>query len=63
MTVPADLAADDLLEAMQGDKKVRARAVRFALPRAIGAMARGGDGAWTVEVEPDAILQVLAESR
>ncbi len=63
VTVPADLAADDLLETMQGDKKVRAGAVRFALPSAIGEMTPHADGAWTVEVEPDAILQVLAESR
>jgi 3-dehydroquinate synthetase len=61
--VPDDLAADDLLEAMQGDKKVRERAVRFALPTRIGEMLQRADGAWTVDVEPQEILQVIAASR
>jgi 3-dehydroquinate synthase len=63
VAVPEDLAAADLLEAMQGDKKVRARSVRFALPSAIGEMPQRADGTWTVEVEPEEILQALAESR
>jgi 3-dehydroquinate synthase len=63
VTIPADLAADDLVDAMQGDKKVRAGSVRFALPRRIGEMTQRDDGAWTVEVGRDAILQMLAASR
>jgi 3-dehydroquinate synthase len=61
--VPDDLAADDLLEAMQSDKKVRARAVRFALPTRVGEMLQRADGAWTVDVEPQEILQAIIASR
>jgi len=63
VTVPSDLAADDLLAVMQGDKKVRARSVRFALPRRVGEMAQRDDGAWTVEADDERILQALAASR
>jgi 3-dehydroquinate synthase len=63
VSLAPDLADDDLLEAMQGDKKVRARAIRFALPARLGEMARRSDGAWSVEVEPEAILQAIAASR
>jgi 3-dehydroquinate synthase len=63
VTVPFDLAAEDLLDAMQGDKKVRAGSVRFALPRRVGEMAQHDDGAWTVEVDQERILQALAASR
>jgi 3-dehydroquinate synthase len=63
VAIPSDLAADDLLAAMQGDKKVRAGSVRFALPRRVGEMAQRDDGAWTVEVDEERILQMLAASR
>lgn len=61
--VPDELAADDLLETMQSDKKVRARAVRFALPTRVGEMLQRADGGWTVAVEPQEILQAIAASR
>ena len=64
ITIPEDLAADDLLEAMRGDKKVRAGARPL---RAARADRRDGpcatDGAWTVEVGEDKILQAMAASR
>ncbi len=63
VTLPADLPAEDLLDAMRGDKKVREGAVRFALPRRIGEMAQQPDGAWTVEADEERILQTLARSR
>lgn len=63
VTVPDDLAADALLETMGGDKKVRARAVRFAFPARVGAAPQRADGAWTVEVGAETILQALAASR
>lgn len=63
VSLPPDLAADELLEAMHGDKKVRARAVRFALPARLGEMARHPDGAWSVEVEKERILQAMRECR
>ncbi len=63
VTLPPDLPAEDLLDAMRGDKKTRGGAVRFALPRRIGAMAQQPDGAWTVEADEERILQVLVRSR
>lgn len=63
VTIPDDLAAEDLLEAMRGDKKSRASLVRFALPSRVGAMHERADGAWTVDVGEDNILQTLAASR
>jgi 3-dehydroquinate synthase len=63
VTIPDDLAAEDLLEAMRGDKKSRASLVRFALPSRVGAMHELTDGAWTVDVGEDSILQTLAASR
>lgn len=63
VTIPEDLAAEDLIEAMRGDKKSREATVRFALPSSIGTMHRHADGAWTVDVGEDKILQALAASR
>jgi 3-dehydroquinate synthase len=62
-SVPAALAADDLVEAMHADKKVRAGALRFALPRRMGEMAQSADGAWTVEIEPSLIRHALDSNR
>jgi 3-dehydroquinate synthase len=63
VAVPETLACDDLLEAMRVDKKVRAGALRFALPSAIGEMAHSADGAWTVEVNPADIRAALESCR
>jgi len=63
VTIPDDLVIDDLIETMRGDKKSREGTVRFALPSRIGAMHRRADGAWTVDVGEDNILQALAASR
>lgn len=63
VTVPEELAAGDLLDTLQGDKKARAGTVRFALPQRVGAMPQRADGAWTVEVASDAILHALAATR
>ncbi|HTT68168.1 MAG TPA: 3-dehydroquinate synthase [Gemmatimonadales bacterium] len=62
-TVPETVACDDLLEAMRADKKVRAGALRFALPAAIGRMAHGADGAWTVEMSPAQVRGALEACR
>lgn len=51
-----------LLDAMAMDKKVRAEALRFALPVAIGAMA-GVDSNWTVAVSRDLVQIVLSTAR
>ena len=61
--VPGALAAEALLETMRHDKKVRAGAVRFALPCAIGHMAQSADGAWTVEVPSEEIVRAIEATR
>ncbi len=61
--IPPTLTNEQLLEAMQHDKKVRAGAVRFALPKAIGTMAQSADGAWTVDVAPEKIVRALEANR
>jgi 3-dehydroquinate synthase len=62
-TVPATLAPDALIETMRHDKKVRAGAVRFALPAAVGRMAQSADGAWTVDVPRQEIERALEANR
>lgn len=47
VTLPADLAIEDLLRSMEHDKKNRDGAIRLALPATVGTMARDGDR-WTV---------------
>jgi hypothetical protein len=37
--------------------------VRFALPCAIGRMAQSADGAWTVEIAPERIVDALEACR
>lgn len=57
---PPDAASvDDLVQAMRGDKKARAGAIRFALPERVGAMHRDARGAWTVAVAEDGIRAAL----
>jgi 3-dehydroquinate synthetase len=51
------MAADRLIAAMVSDKKNRGKGIRFALPRAIGAMATGPD--WTTEAGETAIRAAL----
>ncbi len=61
-SLPGGAVVADLLAAMQVDKKVRAGALRFALPRAIGAMFQAPGGEWTVAPDPAAIAAALAAS-
>jgi 3-dehydroquinate synthase len=56
--VPEPVAADRLIAAMSHDKKNRARGIRFALPRELGAMGPGPD--WTTEAATPAIRAALA---
>jgi len=57
--VPADLAANTLLEAMRLDKKRSGTHLRFALPKAIGVMARD-ETRWTIPIDdPSAIVHAL----
>jgi 3-dehydroquinate synthase len=61
--LPPTLDAADLLEAMRHDKKARAGALRFALPKTLGVMAQSADGEWTVEIGSDEILAALKATR
>jgi 3-dehydroquinate synthase len=56
--LPPGATVDKLVALMRADKKVRSGALRFALPREIGAMA-SGDGSWSVPVEESAVRAVL----
>jgi 3-dehydroquinate synthase len=51
---------DVLLDAMKLDKKGRQGAVRFALPSALGEMARTSDGKWT-HTAPEAEIRKILE--
>jgi 3-dehydroquinate synthase len=55
--VRESVATDRLLAAMGSDKKNRGRGIRFALPRALGAMGPGPD--WTTEAGEPAIRAAL----
>jgi 3-dehydroquinate synthetase len=57
---PRDSSIDALLHTMQLDKKARAGSVRFALPRAIGAMQGSAETGWTVSAPEAAIRACLA---
>jgi len=59
VAVPAGVRLDDVLAAMRGDKKARAGAVRFALPRAIGVMHGDAARGWTIGVGEDLVRGVL----
>jgi 3-dehydroquinate synthase len=55
---PPTISVDALLTAMHYDKKTRAGAVRFALPRSIGAMHGDAAPGWTVTA-PDAAVRAM----
>jgi 3-dehydroquinate synthase len=57
--LPPGVTIDRLIALMRADKKVRSGALRFALPREIGAMA-SGDGSWSVPVDESVVRAVLA---
>ena len=57
--LPRGLDAAALLQATHGDKKNRAGAVRYALPRAIGEMEAAG-GAWSIPVADNEVRSLLS---
>lgn len=61
LDLPESATADDLLRAMQVDKKAREGIVRFALPRAIGRMHAEGNG-WTVAAPERVVRQILTSA-
>ncbi len=60
--VPEGTTADSLIAAMRYDKKARDGAVRFALPRRVGAMHLADGDGWTVAV-PEGLLRQRVEDR
>jgi len=58
LELPRSATVDDLIAAMQLDKKARAGTVRFALPQAIGRMYADGKS-WTVAAPQDVVRDVL----
>ena len=57
---PDGASADELIEAMRGDKKVRGGAIRFALPKEIGTMHGDAKHGWTVAVEEKRLREQLS---
>jgi 3-dehydroquinate synthase len=51
VSVPGDAKVEAILAAMRYDKKTRDYAIRFALLRRPGEIARPGDGSWTHQVD------------
>lgn len=60
ITRPAAASVDQLISKMRNDKKSRSGDVRFALPRAIGAMHGGVASGWTVAAPEGMIRELLA---
>lgn len=58
VTLPAALAAEELLTVMASDKKNRQGQIRLALPSALGAM-HPGEGHWTTAVSPEELRPLL----
>ena len=59
--LPRDQTPERVLDATRLDKKARAGAVEYALPRTIGAMA-GEDSSYGIRVPDDLVLAVLRDS-
>ncbi len=59
---PAGASVDDLLAAMQHDKKSRRGEIRFALPKKVGAMHGDAKVGWTVAAPEEAVRAALAGS-
>jgi 3-dehydroquinate synthase len=59
-TLPPGIDLDAVIAETHGDKKARAGAARYALPRAIGEMDPA-DGRWAVPVGDDTVRAALLE--
>ncbi|HEX4632390.1 MAG TPA: 3-dehydroquinate synthase [Gemmatimonadales bacterium] len=60
VTRPSAASVDQLISKMRNDKKSRAGDLRFALPRAIGAMHGGVASGWTVAAPEGVVRELLA---
>ncbi len=56
---PKSASVDDLLAAMQLDKKAREGTVRFALPKSVGAMHGDSESGWTVAAPESLVRETL----
>ncbi|MGH7547336.1 MAG: 3-dehydroquinate synthase [Gemmatimonadales bacterium] len=59
LDLPESATVDDLVAALQVDKKARGGTVRFALPRAVGAMHGDPQTGWTVAAPEEVVREVL----
>jgi 3-dehydroquinate synthase len=59
VTRPSAASVDQLISKMRNDKKSRAGDLRFALPRAIGAMHGGIASGWTVAAPEGVVRELL----
>ena len=57
---PDGASVDDLIQMMRGDKKVRAAAIRVALPERIGSMHHDNRDGWTIAVDDRRLRDVLS---
>ena len=60
-TPPPGLEVSALIDRMRSDKKVRAGALRFALPAAIGTPDGDDARGWTAEIAADVVRDALSE--
>jgi 3-dehydroquinate synthase len=58
--LPAGMSVDAVLAETHGDKKSRAGAARYALPRGIGEM-EAAEGRWAVPVNDAIVREALKE--
>lgn len=61
--LPDATRVEDLIAAMEVDKKSRAGAIRFALPAAVGAIAGDATRGWTVAVEKTRLRELFTPQR
>jgi 3-dehydroquinate synthase len=62
VSIPRDAKVEAILAAMRYDKKTRDDAIRFALLRRPGEIARPGDGSWTHQIDEIDIRASLERS-
>jgi 3-dehydroquinate synthase len=58
--LPADVPAEAILATARLDKKARQSRIRYTLLARLGAVARMPDGDWSMPVEDDVVVAVLA---
>jgi len=63
LDLPESATVNDLVAAMQIDKKARGGTVRFALPRAVGAMHGDAQTGWTVAAPEELVREILTGIR